>query len=156
MQTRTLLLALIVSVACDSSFARRLRFHKPIDAHDVHRGIQRNDSYFVRHLGAKSSKGNSSDSLDSSEESSSKSSKSSGSKSAKSSYSNGKSSKSSQYSGQSNGDTSAGKSGKASYDVSSDSLNEQMPISENSNDYETQSVANGPHSNDVVRTRCHR
>lgn len=153
-QTRTLLLTLIVSLTCDSSFARRLRFHKPIDAHDVDRGINSNDSYFVRHLGSKSSKSESSDSLES-DEGSSKSSKSSGSKSAKSSYSEGKSSKSSSYAGQSNDAavyTSPGKSGKASYDISSDSLNEPMPISEGSNDYETASVPNGHHSNDLVRT----
>lgn len=143
-QQRLLSIGILASLACDFSLAKRLRFHKPIDAHDVHRATESNDIYLLRHISPKSSKSESSHS--------SKSSKSSGSKSAKKSSSSSKSSKGSSNAGHLDEHVSNGKSAKASYAAATDSFNEQLPTYGGSNDFGTTSIPNSGNSNDVVST----
>ena len=142
-QQGLLSIGILASLACDFSLAKRLRFHKPIDAHDVHRATESNDIYLLRHISAKSSKRESSHS--------SKSSKSSGSKSEKSSSSSSKSNKGSSNAGHLD-EYVSGKSAKASYAAATDSFNEQLPTYSGSNDFGTTSIPNSGNSNDVVST----
>lgn len=151
-QQRVLSIALLVTLTCDSSLARRLRFHERIDAH---RAAESNDFYMLRHISPKSAKSGSAQSSKSSKNEgsySSKSSKTSESKSAKSSYSTSKSGKASSYAGHNDADeyVSSGKSGKASYAVAIDSMNDLLPFVGGSNDFGSSSIPNSANSNDVV------